>query len=187
MTSGAVGTTTLRHAAAADAARLTRFAQSAFMDTFGPDNTPEDMAAYVGEAFSEAAQRAEIADPRVTVLIAEQQGDLAGYAMLRDGDAPAPVRAALDGDAVASPTRAIEIVRLYAGQRWLGAGIGPALMQRCLDEAAARGRQVVWLGVWERNARAIAFYRRWGFADVGAQSFRLGGDLQTDRIMSRRV
>ena len=60
-------------------------------------------------------------------------------------------------------------------------------MQRCLDEAAARGRRTVWLGVWEHNARAIAFYRRWGFTDVGSQPFQLGADLQTDRVMSRRV
>jgi ribosomal protein S18 acetylase RimI-like enzyme len=60
-------------------------------------------------------------------------------------------------------------------------------MQRCLGEAASRRRRTIWLGVWERNARAIAFYRRWGFADVGSQPFRLGTDLQTDRVMARRV
>ena len=60
-------------------------------------------------------------------------------------------------------------------------------MQRCLDEAAARDQRTIWLGVWERNARAIAFYRRWDFADVGSQSFQLGGDLQSDRVMVRRV
>lgn len=82
---------------------------------------------------------------------------------------------------------AIEIARLYAGKRWIGAGIGALLMQSCLREARARDKDTIWLGVWERNARAIAFYRRWDFADVGSQSFQLGGDLQSDRVMARRV
>jgi ribosomal protein S18 acetylase RimI-like enzyme len=187
MTSGAVGATIIRHATAADAALLARFAESAFVDTFGSDNTPENMAAYVGEAFGETRQRAEIADPRLTFFLAERQGELAGYAALREGDPPEAVRAALARAGDESTVGAIEILRLYAGRRWLGAGIGSALMQRCLDEAVSRRRRVVWLGVWERNARAIAFYRRWGFTDVGAQPFVLGTDLQTDRIMSRPV
>jgi ribosomal protein S18 acetylase RimI-like enzyme len=82
---------------------------------------------------------------------------------------------------------AIEIARLYAGRRWIGTGVGAALMQHCLDLAASRGRDWIWLGVWERNARAIAFYARWDFTDVGSQSFQLGADRQTDRIMARRV
>jgi ribosomal protein S18 acetylase RimI-like enzyme len=60
-------------------------------------------------------------------------------------------------------------------------------MRSCLTEARSRDKDTIWLGVWERNARAIAFYRRWGFADVGSQSFQLGGDLQSDRVMARRV
>jgi ribosomal protein S18 acetylase RimI-like enzyme len=60
-------------------------------------------------------------------------------------------------------------------------------MQRCLDEVRDRGRATVWLGVWERNARAIAFYTRWQFADVGSHSFLLGTDRQTDRVMARSV
>ena len=60
-------------------------------------------------------------------------------------------------------------------------------MRRCLEEAAARGRRTIWLGVWEHNAQAIAFYRRWGFADVGTTTFLLGKDSQTDRVMTRRV
>ena len=187
MTSGAVGTTAIRHATAADAATLARFAASAFVDTFGRDNTPEDMVAYVDKAFGERVQRAEIGDPRLTVLLAERQGELAGYAVLRDGDPPDAVRAEMQRAGANPASDAIEILRLYAGQRWIGAGVGSALMRRCLDEAASRARRVVWLGVWERNARAIAFYRRWEFADVGAQSFLLGSDLQTDRIMSRLV
>ena len=170
-----VATITIRRATPADAGRLATLAAQAFVDTFGPDNTPEDMAQYLATAFGEAVQRAELADPRNTVILAERGGEMVGYAMLREGPAP---REAGDDDA-------IEIVRLYSFTRWIGSGVGAALMRGCLDEAASRGCRTVWLGVWERNARAIAFYERAGFRDVGAQEFQLGNDRQRDRVMRR--
>jgi len=178
MTSGALpASIALRRATPADAARFAAFAATAFTDTFAADNTPENMAAYMASAFGEAVQRAELTDPQCTVFLAERDGDLVGYAMLREGSAPPCVHDA----------SSIEIARLYAGQRWIGAGIGALLMQRCLVEAASRGRRTIWLGVWERNARAIGFYQRWHFSIVGSQAFQLGGDRQNDRVMARRV
>jgi diamine N-acetyltransferase len=175
MTPGAVPAVTLRRASLDDAALLRALATSTFHDTFAADNTPDDMVRYTLEAFGEGAQQAEIADARNTVWLAERDAEAVGYAMLREGEAPECVPA---GDT-------IEIARLYSVRRWIGAGIGAALMQRCLDDAVARGKRSIWLGVWERNARAIAFYQRWGFEDVGIQSFRLGHDVQTDRVMAR--
>jgi ribosomal protein S18 acetylase RimI-like enzyme len=69
----------------------------------------------------------------------------------------------------------------------IGRGVGAALMQACLEEAGRRGCETVWLDVWERNPRAIAFYRKWGFAEVGNQAFQLGEDLQNDILMARAV
>lgn len=60
-------------------------------------------------------------------------------------------------------------------------------MRTTLETAAASGYRTLWLGVWERNPRAIAFYERWGFATVGSHVFRLGSDDQTDLIMERPV
>ena len=178
MTSGALTSSiAIRRATPADAGRLSAFASAAFVDTFGAHNRPEDMQAYLAESFGEAVQRSELEDPEVTVLLAEDGKELAGYAMLRDGD----VATAVDSSS------ALEIARLYAGKQWIGAGIGALLMRSCLNEARFLGKDTIWLGVWERNARAIAFYRRWGFVDVGSQSFQLGGDLQSDRVMARQV
>jgi GNAT superfamily N-acetyltransferase len=177
MTSGTGTELTIRRAGPADAALLAALGATSFADTFAADNRPEDMAAYLAEAFGEPIQRAELADPTCVAFVAERDGEAVGYAMLREGPAPAAV-----GEAPA-----IEIARLYASRRWIGAGIGAALMQRCLDDAAARGYGTVWLGVWERNARAIAFYERWGFTSVGSQSFQLGSDRQTDQVMARRA
>lgn len=178
MTSGALpASIDLRRATPADAGRVAAFAATAFSDTFASQNRPEDMAAYLASAFGEPQQRAELIDPRCTVFLAERDGEIVGYAMLRDGSPPPCVHDA----------SAIEIARLYAGQRWIGAGIGALLMQRCLVEAASRGRRTIWLGVWERNVRAIGFYQRWHFSIVGSLPFLLGSDRQNDRVMARRV
>jgi diamine N-acetyltransferase len=168
---------TTRLATPADAALLAYLAATAFSDTFAADNTPDNMALYMAGAFGEAIQRAELADSRTVAIFAEQNGEVVGYVMLRDRPAPN------------SPTgvESIEIARLYAMKRHIGAGIGSTLMQRCIDDAIARGKHTIWLGVWERNTRAIAFYQRWGFTDAGTLSFMLGRDQQTDRVMVRSV
>ena len=168
---------TTRRATVDDAALLASLGRSTFIDTFAADNTPENMALYLPASFGESIQRAELADTRHTIVLAERDGAAVGYAMLRDGPAPEAI-----GDA-----DAIEIVRLYAVKHLIGAGIGATLMQRCLDEAGRLGKRSIWLGVWEHNTRAQGFYRRWHFADVGSLTFMLGHDRQTDRLYARRV
>ena len=168
---------TVRRAVVADASTLAELGASTFTETFAEANTPEDFAAYMAASFSEAIQRAELEDANTTVFLAERDGEAVGYIMVREGRTPSCV--AVDD--------ALEIARLYARKATLGTGVGATLMQRALLEAAGRGKDAVWLGVWERNARAIAFYARWGFSDVGSQSFQLGTDRQTDRIMARRI
>jgi GNAT superfamily N-acetyltransferase len=165
----------VRPAAPGDAAMLADLGARAFAGAFAADNTPEDMEAYLREYFSTEAVAAEIADPNAIFLVAELGGAPAGYAKLHSGETP---------KCVPGPSP-IELVRLYALQEWLGAGVGAALMRAALDAARARGYGSVWLGVWERNTRAIAFYSKWGFEDVGTKTFVLGSDEQTDRVMAR--
>jgi diamine N-acetyltransferase len=167
----------IRSATARDAALLAELGARTFSETFGPDNTPEDMAAYLGAAFGPEKQAAELADPRTTFFIAEIDGAPAGYAVIRAGVAPECVTGA----------RPIELARLYACREHIGRGVGPVLMRACLDEAHRAGFQTLWLGVWERNVRAQAFYRKWGFNVVGAHVFQLGSDPQTDLLMERPV
>lgn len=177
MPSVRVSPPTLRRAGPSDAPLLARLAATTFADTFAADNDPRDMAAYASIAFGDDIQRRELLDPRNTVLLAARGDEVVGYAMLRRDAAPACV----------APGESVEVARLYAVQDAIGSGVGAALMQGCLEEAAAQQHETLWLGVWEQNVRAIAFYRRWGFRDVGSQGFPLGTDLQTDRVMVRRV
>jgi len=167
----------IRYGTAADAELLAGLGARTFFDAFAADNTPENMAAYLASSFGPLRQAAELADPATVFLIAELDGAAAGYARLKMGTPPA----CIGGE------RPIEIVRFYACKEWIGRGIGPALMQACLDEAGRRSCDVVWLDVWEQNPRAIAFYRKWGFVEVGTQTFQLGDDAQRDLLMQRPV
>jgi len=163
----------IRRGKANDAALLAELGARTFSETFAPDNSPADMAAYLASAFSPAQQASELADATSLFLIAEANGVAAGYAMLRSGNV-------LDNVTGENP---IELVRLYVSQESLGSGVGAALMRACMAEAEQRGYKTLWLGVWEHNARAQAFYRKWNFSEIGTHVFQLGDDPQTDILM----
>jgi len=167
----------VRRANPDDASLLTDLGARTFYDTFAPDNTPENMEAYLASSFHVSVQTEELADPESTFLIAEIAGTPAGYAKLHSGEPLEEIKGA----------KAVELVRLYASHEWLGRGIGEALMRACLDEARRAGHETIWLGVWERNARARAFYRKWNFREVGEHPFPLGSDIQRDILMERPV
>jgi len=135
------------------------------------------MASYAAGAFSTELQAAEISNDDGVVLLVEAGGTVAGYASLIQESTPpeVPVEAA------------IEIQRFYVGHEYHGAGVAQLLMDAALAAAHERGASAVWLAVWESNPRAIAFYRKCGFSDVGSKVFSLGTDLQSDRIMWRPV
>lgn len=163
----------IRRGTADDAALLSELGARTFLETFAADNSLEDMAAYLASAFSPEHQSVELADPTSLFLIAEADGAAVGYAMLRSGNVLENV----------TGTRPIELVRLYVSKASLGSGIGAALMQTCIDEARQQGCETLWLGVWEHNARAQSFYRKWNFREVGSHIFQLGDDPQTDILM----
>ena len=165
--------TVVRQATAADAELLAELGARTFSETFAADNTAEDMAAYLASSFGPALQAAELAEPQSIFLIAEVKGIAAGYAKLKPGEPP-------HGVTVDQP---IELVRLYVAHEWLGRGVGAALMQVCIDQSREKGHRTLWLGVWEHNTRAHAFYRKWKFRDVGRHIFQLGADVQTDILM----
>ncbi len=167
----------IRPGKADDAGLLAELGTRTFSETFAADNTLEDMAAYLASAFSAEQQAAELADPDCFFQVAETNGVAVGYAMLRSGNV-------LDGVTGDMP---IELVRLYVSRESLGSGVGAALMQACIGEAKQRGYRTLWLGVWEHNHRAHAFYRKWKFHDVGTHVFHLGEDLQTDILMQRSI
>ena len=174
----------VRPATLADAPRLSRLGAATFRETFERENTPEDMARYLAAAFTPERQAAEIDDPARTVLLAEHRApsgdaddaaELVGYVHLVAGPAPEAVRG----------PGPLELKRLYVARAWHGRGVAQTLMDAAIDAARARGAETLWLGVWERNPRAAAFYRKYGFTRVGEHTFVLGADAQTDWVLAR--
>lgn len=165
----------VRRATVDDAAMLAEMGARTFADTFAADNSEADMEAYLADAFGPAIQAAQLRDPANVFLIAYVDGSPAAYARLRFGPPPACVPG----------TAPVEIVRFYAEREWIGRGVGRRLMRAALQLAEDRGCDVVWLDVWERNPRAIAFYEKCGFAVVGTAEFVLGDDVQHDLLMAR--
>ena len=167
----------IRRATVGDAAALAEFGARTFFETFAKDNTAEDMRLHLESAWSPALQRAEILDAQIDTLLACDSGGLAGFAQLRTGHAPA-------GIATVQP---VELLRFYVDKPWQGQGVASQLMEAVEAQARARGARELWLGVWERNERAQAFYRKHGFRRVGTQIFVVGTDPQTDHVMLREL
>jgi len=165
---------TIRTGLPGDAATLAEFAARNFRDAFAANNRPEDIEIHLAGSYSPEKQLAELLDPNITTLLVEVEGQLAGYAQVRAEPVP---------PCVLGPAP-IELGRFYVDRPWHGHGVAQALMQEAVDTAARRGAKTLWLGVWERNARARAFYGKVGFVDVGGQDFLLGTDTQADRVMA---
>lgn len=177
MTSPTASASHIRLATAADAPLLATIAAETFVDAFGAQNTAENLAEHVRGRYGAAIQQAEIADPAHTYLIAEVDRKTAGYALVREGAAPA---------CVTGPSP-VEVQRFYVLRDFHGAGVAQALMEACVAEAQRRGGRTIWLGVWEINPRAIRFYEKCGYREVGTQTFMVGSDPQRDRVLARPV
>lgn len=167
----------IRTADRSDAGPLSRLAEATFRSTFGAVNSPQDMALHCQVSYSEAIQAGEIANPDMLTLLCDGDEGLVGFAQLRWDGAPHCVAAQSPG----------EIQRLYVADAWHGKGIAQGLMHACIEALQARNSDVAWLGVWERNPRAIAFYRKCGFVGVGDHVFPLGSDPQRDIVMARSI
>ena len=164
----------IRYGNTDDAKMLSQFGARAFYDAFAKDNTPENIEAYLGKSFSREIQFNELSEPDVIFLIAESEGIPIGYAQLMMSSKDELIRGA----------RPLEVRRIYAAQEYIGKGVGKALMTAAISEARRRDCDCIWLGVWEKNQRAIDFYKKWGFREVGTQIFSVGDDPQTDFVMA---
>jgi len=174
-----MGEIKIRQAVPEDAELLTDLAYTTFWDAFHdhPKNAPHDLEAYMQEAFSVEQIRSELEDENSIFLVAELDGELAGYAKLIFGST--------EPDIIAEWP--VELSRLYSHQKYLGKGVGQALMDACFARAKETGRDVIWLGVWEYNPRAQRFYEKNGFRPVGKHTFLLGSDPQTDLLMQKNI
>jgi diamine N-acetyltransferase len=167
----------IRPATVDDAAALATLGERTYRDTFAAYNDPDDMEAFVAATFSESLQRAELFDVNRTFFVAESGGALVAFAHLVRGAVPECI----------ADTSAVELLRFYVDSRWHGTGLAQRLMERCLEHVRASKTKTLFLGVWERNPRAIRFYEAQGYQIVGRHIFMVGSDPQQDYYMSRSL
>lgn len=167
----------IRHGNASDAAVLAEFAARTFAETFAADNNPEDMQAFLETTYGIPQQTQELTDPNVITLLVHEAQTLVAFAQVRRGPPP---------HCVTQPNP-IELQRFYVDRPAHGKGIAQKLMAEVRQAAKELSGQHLWLGVWEHNPRAITFYQKMGFVEVGSHDFFVGPDRQTDQIMVTKL
>ena len=170
----------IRTATTDDAGRLAELAAVTFPLACPPGSPPEDIAAHLANTLSPDNFRAYLADPAVTVLVMDADGELRGYSLLVARPAEDP-----DVAAVLTELPCTELSKCYVHPDHHGLGAAAELMHASIGSAAAAGARGLWLGVNSQNARAIRFYEKSGFRRVGTKSFKLGSTVENDFVMER--
>lgn len=167
----------LRNAEPEDAKTLAEFSARVFYESFIDQNNPQDMQAYIKEAFTEAKMLEEIQSPDSQFfLVFSPDNELMGYAKIIVGrEIPTEI----------AQYKIIELQRIYVDKKFQAQKVGKLLMQKCVETAQNQGFEVLWLGVWEYNEKARNFYQAWGFEIFGSHIFQLGADAQTDLLMKK--
>ena len=168
----------IRDARPHEAARLSLLMRELFLDAYRHCSTPQNVAAFLDANYGEALQRAELEDPAIETLVVEQGDAWLGFAQLRFGKSAPP--------GVTLPHGA-ELGRIYLGPQAQGRGIGSTLLREIEHRTCARGRDGLWLNVWQEAPQALAFYRREGFEPCGTTDFVVGDDVKTDWRMMKRL
>lgn len=167
----------IREATPKDARLIADISHQTFYETFAAYNSREDMDKFLNQQFTKGKLIMEVGAKENTFLLAYDDNEIAGYVKLRDERVPQSL----------GTVSAIEVARLYAVSGKIGKGVGSFLMESCINIAKQRNKEWLWLGVWEKNKRAIDFYTRWGFEKFDETDFLLGDDMQKDWLMKKRI
>ena len=168
---------TIRYATEDDAVLIADISRQTFYETFSPLNSKVDMDIFMNIQFTKGKLMLEVGQRENIFLLAYDDSDIAGYVKLRDTRHPKDL----------GSSNALEIARLYAMPGMIGKGVGKLLMEKSLEIAVEKRKDMVWLGVWKQNKKAIDFYSKWGFSIFGECDFVLGNDLQKDWLMRKKI
>jgi diamine N-acetyltransferase len=157
----------------ADLDAIIQIGRLTFDETFRVMNTDETMDLYLNTAFERSKIEAEVRNPGTDFFFLYQEGELAGYIKINEGDAQTDMKDA----------GLLELERIYVKKQFQGLGLGRVLMDTAVQTARQRNKLGIWLGVWEKNEAAIGFYQRMGFNVAGSHFFVLGEERQTDFVM----
>jgi ribosomal protein S18 acetylase RimI-like enzyme len=168
---------TVRYATNNDATLIADISRQTFYETFAAENRKEDMDKFLREQFTKGKLIKEVGNMENIFLLANSGDDVARYAKLREAKQPEKLK----------NVKTMEIARIYAMPNMIGKGVGNLLMKTSISIAKEKGKEVIWLGVWEKNIRAIDFYKKWGFEKFDVSDFLLGDDVQCDWLMKKEL
>lgn len=144
-----------------------------FTETFAHQNTEEDLQLYLTQRLSLDKLTAELQNPESQFYFIYFKNELAGYLKINFGKAQTELK----------DEKTLEIERIYVLQQFQGKQLGQALMYKAIDITKQQKCPYLWLGVWEKNTKAISFYLKQGFIEFDKHVFKLGSDVQTDILM----
>jgi diamine N-acetyltransferase len=164
---------TVRKAVPGDAALISLMATETFYETYSWYNTPENMREYTTQHFNVEKTREELQTPETYFFLAFENEVPVGYAKMRNVEHPSELKG----------QTYLEIERIYVYKAHQKHKAGFALIQKCIELGREMDLDCIWLGVWEKNTRALEFYERAGFKKFGTHNFQLGDDAQNDHLV----
>jgi len=156
---------------------LLDISRATFANAFEASNDPSDFKTYLTQAFSQEKLRMELLNPESFFFLIYQNTSLAAYLKINTGSAQSEFK----------ESHSIELERIYVTSTYQGKGMGVQLLCFVFNLAKQKKATYVWLGVWEKNTRAIAFYLKNGFKKIGSHPYCIGTDEQTDWLMQKEV
>ncbi len=170
-------TITIKKCTLEDLPNLQEISYETFDETFKHQNSPENMKAYLERAFDSKQLEKELLTTASQFFFVYVNNELAGYLKVNTQDAQSEEM----GD------ESLEVERIYIKGKFQKHGLGKYLLHKALEIAEENKKKKIWLGVWEKNENAIAFYKKMGFVQTGAHSFYMGDEKQVDVIMVKTL
>jgi ribosomal protein S18 acetylase RimI-like enzyme len=167
----------IRKISLSDIIQLKSIGRQTFYETFANTNTESDMAKYLDENFSPEKLSDEITTPNSAFYFASVGNKVIGYLKVNSGSAQTELK----------DQNTFELERIYVLKEFQGKRVGQKLYETALNLAKIAKADFIWLGVWEKNHRALLFYEKNGFEEFDRHIFKLGDDLQTDIMMRLRL
>jgi diamine N-acetyltransferase len=169
--------TEIKKCSRTDLLTLQEISQETFNETFKDENSPENMMAYLEKAFNLKQLEKELSNKNSQFFFVYFNDEVAGYLKININNAQSEEMG----------EESLEIERIYVKNKFQGHGLGKDLLNKAIETAMDLNKEKIWLGVWEKNEKAIAFYKKMGFVQTGAHSFYMGDEEQTDFIMVKTL
>lgn len=160
-----------------DIEKLKGIGERTFTETFSSDNSEENITEYLDNGFSTEKLKTELTDKNAEFYFAELKGRVIGYLKVNSGQSQTEIK----------DKNYLEIERIYVLKEYHGKKVGQLLYEKAIKIAKSKNAEYVWLGVWEKNPRAIRFYEKNGFVAFDKHIFKLGNDKQTDIMMKLKI